>query len=59
MKEIAEMSYEQYQRRLFALEDMLAAIEAKHGIGCSCETCQPIREEMRFIGKAIKERELK
>lgn len=53
------MSYEQYQRRLFALEDILAAIEVRHGIGCACETCQPIREEMRFIGKMMREEEKK
>lgn len=48
------MTYEQQQRRLFALEDMLTAIEDKHGMGCKCETCTMIIEEMRFVQGEVK-----
>ena len=51
------MKYGQQQERLCVLDEMLAKIEKRHGIGCTCATCASVANELNFVRDDLKRRD--
>jgi len=41
---------------MITLDEMLSDLEKIHGIGCECEVCRQVSEELRFVRGIMRKR---